>query len=365
MSTNSTQEFPAPVGGVPDSLDFAPSIVFVVLYALIAPIAIWRIVHPRSRNAVLIGTTFFSIERIILFSLRANMARDPVFRANEGVETYLQTSLSGGFIAIGQDLVNLFRALLVASTLGGDMLARHKLTPPHVRKAQKQAQKGAGSQIELAPRHLAGKEGDLEGDGTYEVELGIDRDAESARTTASSRTNASGHEFEDQTKLRKKFRTWLGIATLLFLIAVIVSATAGGNYKSAVKGTNGALVRSLWYFSTGLGIALLVAAAVTALVAVKKFPRVPRTSALLVVLVACLLSIVGIYRLTAISHSTTSLLLTGPGTHNSPSDKAAFYVLHALPEFLSVAILVSLNARRVFGTGPFGDLRARDPKPKA
>ena len=73
----------------------------------------------------------------------------------------------------------------------------------------------------------------------------------------------------------------------------------------------------------------------------------------------------GIYRLIVISHSTTSLLLTGPGTHNTPSDKAAFYVLHVSPEFVATAILVSLNAHRVFGTGPWGDLRVRDPKFKA
>lgn len=164
------------------------------------------------------------------------MARDPVFRANEGIETYIQTSLSGGFIAIGQDLVNLFRALLVASTLGGEMLARHKLTPPHVRKAQKRA----GSQIELAPRGPAGKDGKGAGDETYEVELGVDRDAASARTTGSV------PEFEDQTELRKTFRRWLGITTALFLIAMILSATAGGMYKAAVKGANGGLVRSLW-----------------------------------------------------------------------------------------------------------------------
>ena len=73
----------------------------------------------------------------------------------------------------------------------------------------------------------------------------------------------------------------------------------------------------------------------------------------------------GIYRLIVISHSTTSLLLTGPGTNNTPSDKAAFYVLHAAPEYLATATLVSLNVRRVFGTGPFGDIRTRDPKPNA
>ena len=41
-----------------------------------------------------------------------------------------------------------------------------------------------------------------------------------------------------------------------------------------------------------------------------------------------------------------------------------FYGLHAAPEFIAAAIMVSLNARRMFGTGPWGDLRARDPKPE-
>ncbi|PIL33526.1 hypothetical protein GSI_04149 [Ganoderma sinense ZZ0214-1] len=372
MSTNATHEFPAPVGGIPDALDFAPSIVFATLYAVLVPVAIWRISHPRSRTTVLLGTTFFSIERVVSYSLRANAARDAAFRANEGIETYLQTTYSSGFIAIGQDLVNLLRALLVASTLGGDMLTHHKLTPPHVRKAQKQARKERqiGSEMELAPRFPAGnnEQGDKAYKAGVEVEVEVEVELEMGtadRDGASSKTSANGPEFADQTKLRKTIRQWLGVATLLFLLAVIVSATAGGNYKVAVTGSNGGLVRALWYVSTVLAVALLVAAALTALVASQKLPRVPRTSALWIVIVACLLSIVGIYRLTAISHSTTSLLSTGPGTQNSPRDKAAFYVLHAVPEFVSVAILVSLNARRVFGTGPWGDLRARDPKPKA
>lgn len=66
-----------------------------------------------------------------------------------------------------------------------------------------------------------------------------------------------------------------------------------------------------------------------------------------------------------ISHSTTSLFSTAPGAQNCPGEKAAFYVLHVAPEFVATAILVSLNARRVFGTGPWGDLRVRDPKTKA
>ena len=63
MGSNSTHEFPAPVGGVPFPIDFAPSILFAILYGLMVPVVVFRMVHPRSRNGVLICTTVFSIER--------------------------------------------------------------------------------------------------------------------------------------------------------------------------------------------------------------------------------------------------------------------------------------------------------------
>ena len=164
------------------------------------------------------------------FSLRAKAASDPAFGASQGLETYFQTTYSGGFISIGMDLVNLFRALLIASTLGGDMVARHKLTPPHVRKAMI-SKSDTGSAIELAFRAPESAGGG--GDGVYEVSLGASEAGPESK-------------FEDQTELRQRLRKWLGVASLLFLIAVIVSATAGGNYKNAVNGRNAALVRALW-----------------------------------------------------------------------------------------------------------------------
>ena len=60
--------------------------------------------------------------------------------------------------------------------------------------------------------------------------------------------------------------------------------------------------------------------------------------------------------------TTTALDSTAPGSMNSTTSKAAFYALHAAPEFLAAAILVSLNARRDFGAGLWGDLRWSDPK---
>lgn len=55
---------PAPVGGTALPADFVPSIVFAVLYALVVPLMIYRVVlKRRSRTLLLIGTIIFSIER--------------------------------------------------------------------------------------------------------------------------------------------------------------------------------------------------------------------------------------------------------------------------------------------------------------
>lgn len=57
--------FPVPVGGVPQPDDFAPSILFAILYGCLIPLAAYRLIRPESRNIVLLGTSFFSIERYV------------------------------------------------------------------------------------------------------------------------------------------------------------------------------------------------------------------------------------------------------------------------------------------------------------
>ena len=60
------------------------------------------------------------------------------------------------------------------------------------------------------------------------------------------------------------------------------------------------------------------------------------------------------------STTTTSLVSTASGSQNTPAEKAAFYIFHILPEYISVLLLLSSNVRDVFGTGMFGDRRFRD-----
>ena len=155
------------------------------------------------------------------FGLRAHAAHSASARASEGLETYFQTTYSGGFTSLGGDLMNLLRALLVSSTLGGDMVALHHLTPPSVWKAQ-----------------ALGKADNAD------VQLTVVRATDDGESVGSS---TPGSERVDQPELRKTIRTRCGLAALLSLAGVIMSIVAGSNYKNAVdNGGPAALVRNLW-----------------------------------------------------------------------------------------------------------------------
>ena len=56
-----------------------------------------------------------------------------------------------------------------------------------------------------------------------------------------------------------------------------------------------------------------------------------------------------VYRLAAMSNSTTTLLSMAPGSLNGPTAKALFYSLHIAPEWLSGAMLLAVNVKEVFG----------------
>ncbi|KAI0689142.1 hypothetical protein C8T65DRAFT_618977, partial [Cerioporus squamosus] len=122
MTSAPTHEFPSPIGGAPFPVDFAPSILFSVLHALLVPVFAWRMARSQTRHYVLIGALVFTIERTVFYGLRAHAAHDAGARTNESLETYLQTTLAGGFISLGIDLLQLTRALLVNATKGTEVL---------------------------------------------------------------------------------------------------------------------------------------------------------------------------------------------------------------------------------------------------
>ncbi|CAE6504227.1 unnamed protein product [Rhizoctonia solani] len=108
-----------PVGGIPVSADLAPSIVFVVLYALLLPNVAYNFFFrkPHGWNAIQIGTLIFAVERIVWNSMRAVQAAHPEQRASGGQMNYIQATVGLGFLGISSDAINLLRCLLVNTTL--------------------------------------------------------------------------------------------------------------------------------------------------------------------------------------------------------------------------------------------------------
>jgi hypothetical protein len=70
-----SSRFPTPVGGTPLPVDFAPSVLFAVLYGILSPLLCFRLLEKRSRTVLLIGTAAFAIERFAL-SLRFTTQAD-------------------------------------------------------------------------------------------------------------------------------------------------------------------------------------------------------------------------------------------------------------------------------------------------
>lgn len=67
-----------------------------------------------------------------------------------------------------------------------------------------------------------------------------------------------------------------------------------------------------------------------------------------------------IYRLSIMFNRIPALDFMGPRSQNGPGAKAAFYLFHAMPEWLTSVVLVVLNVRKIFGTGFWGDWRNAD-----
>jgi len=310
MSSNSGR-FPSPVGGVPLSQDFVPSIVFTVLYALLLPVFAYRLYKRESRTLALFRTMAFCIERVVVFSLRADRSRPSADHVSETLVKYMQVTWAGGFVGIGQDLVLILRAFLVKST--------------------KIRQKIPSYEYVLRPARLR-----------------FDHDSSTNEIPA------------DNPRERFWVRRACDVANLATGAAHILSAVGGILYwKATHSRTEARLVQRLRYAGTAL-ILLCLVSSISAMLWACMTRRVARKPALYYVVIAFLLVIVSIYRLVIMRFQTLSLLSTAAGSLNSSESKATFYILHMAPEWIAVVLLLCINVRETFGTGLIGDWRATD-----
>ncbi|EMD37499.1 hypothetical protein CERSUDRAFT_136100 [Gelatoporia subvermispora B] len=320
MSSSGTFEFPSPVGGIPLSIDFAPSIIFAILYAAVLPLFAYRMINKTSRTYVLIGCLFFCVERVVVFSFRAEESHDTQDGTSNFFLTYMQTTWGVGFITIAQDWIIVLRAFLVNST----------------KKSSEADVFDVSSQSDI--------ERPLTADAS---ELGY--------PTPSHRVGINEENSPETARERFLIRRILGFGSLALFATNIIDTVAGALYWNALKSAGAARsTQQLRYVGTGLAffyIFLMFCAALWACFT----NRVPRRPALYHAAVSALLIIIAVYRLVVMRFQTTSLLSTAPGSLNSDTSKTSFYILHVLPEWIATVMVQAVNVREWYSTGLKGD----------
>jgi hypothetical protein len=303
--------FPAPIGGTVMQDDFAPSVLFVVLYSTLLSFVFRRLWWSRTRCLLLLGTIPFIIERIILFNLRsvqANVNNHSPF--STAFVTYQQISFGMGFIGIATDAVRLTKCLLVNATYG---LEKYPESP------------AAGNKGGLMPPPSA--------------------------------------DTPDQPRTRSWHRMATFFLSLSFLVAFIIGIVGNSNYSKDIDSqANADLTAKLRVASTAIALSLLLFAVHITLQGFLKLPRINKRGVVILGVIYTLIIMIGTYRLSVMWIRTTSL--TATSSLDTPSAKALFYVFHILPEWLAVAILLGDNVRETFGTGLFGAWRLWDETEK-
>lgn len=72
--------------------------------------------------------------------------------------------------------------------------------------------------------------------------------------------------------------------------------------------------------------------------------------------------VICVYRLSTLHYTSSflNILPSPPYPLTNPAAKALFYVFHAAPELITALYIQTVNLRKVFNTGPYGDWQGSD-----
>ncbi|KAG9096626.1 hypothetical protein FRC07_010893 [Ceratobasidium sp. 392] len=160
----------------------------------------------------------------------------------------------------------------------------------------------------------------------------------------------------DRPRLRQWYRIVLTIFELAFMASSIPGGVAGGKYSAAR--TNQALADKnmrLLYVSSGVALGLELATIAMCLAAAVWAPGIDRKRCWELAALNLLIIPVPIYRLCVLHIRTGNVF-----DPLSPSARAVFYVVHLLPEWIVVCVLLGTNVRARFNTGRWGDYELTD-----
>jgi len=246
---------------------------------------------------------------------------------------YLQTTYASGYITMGISLIALLRCLLSNLAKRDDHGLDSGRNRSDVRLEVNDAMGDLEDIPETAPNAIAG------------IEVGKQQ-----ATTSVYPAKLEGL----MVHASRRIVAISLIVSLQLYLAMGLGIASGSLYTSLPSTNSLGSIQPLRYASAALALGLLQVTAIAALAAWKANPHIPRTPVLFISGSACLLSIPAIYQLATTHFETSALQSTASGSLSSAGAKAAFYVFQSVPEFMFVVIVMSVNVREMFHTGPFG-----------
>ncbi|GJE94932.1 hypothetical protein PsYK624_111080 [Phanerochaete sordida] len=335
MSGTPPAAFPSPLGGVPLPADFAPCVLFAVLYATTSCVGLWRMARTRTRCVFVALTLLFTIERTVLFALRAHAIQAPPqdLRAYLALTAYWQGTLASGYGALFGRLLAALKALVLAA-----------LAPP---PADVEAPSPTPSSPEMCEATSVSATGaaplllDHTYSGASTAPLLVNHVHAAGRADKGTAAPRDGRA-QALTLFRRLFR----ICELLSLVPFVLGLLIGYQYVVAEFKAENIVTVQLMRFV----IALVTLVLLLALLQLCYWEwRLTRTTAPLVVAaLALVLTIIPIYHMCIMDRLTTSLTSKDPNSGNTPAEKAVFYIFQVFPELLVSSLLLGINARKIF-----------------
>ncbi|KAF8213561.1 hypothetical protein K438DRAFT_1956934 [Mycena galopus ATCC 62051] len=293
---------PSLVGGIAlRAYDLPGSITFAILFGLLHTVSAFRFVDKRWRTVLMIQPILFSIERQVVFTLRAAVAAHPNTES-AGLSKFMQISFALGYLNTAETVLKLVRVVLVNSTNG---------TPVS--------------------------------------------DSESSAPSNSPNT--------DDPRRRFWYRRWTDFLETLYLVALGSSIIATAHQSAANETGPNRAHQIERYVSSGVGLLLILLETITLLWASRTVARIDQRAVRFLLVLTTLLTIPPIYRLVVMRNTTPNVAALTPQALNTGSDKAAFYVVHLVPEWIAILLMSVFNVRDICQTGFMGDWRWRDETP--
>ncbi|KAJ7275488.1 hypothetical protein B0H12DRAFT_1227969 [Mycena haematopus] len=294
---------PSLVGGSAiRAYDLPGATTFAIAFALLGTLSSFRFVDKRWRTLIMLQPMLFAIERQVVFTLRAGVAGH---RRTEsaGLSKFMQISFALGYLNTAETVLKLIRMVIVNTTNGTP--ASDGQSPPS------------------AP---------------------------------------SGVPNVDEPRRRFWYRRWTDVLETLFLAALGSAIIATANQSPANETGPNRAHQIERYASSGIGLLLILLETLT-LIWASTLPRIDKRAVRFLLVLTTLLTIPPIYRLVVMRHTTPDVHASTHQALNTGSDKAAFYVVHLVPEWTVIFLLSMFNVREMCQTGLKGD-RWWDETPK-